>query len=452
MFQTAIKLIIQIVLLISLTSCYSGNRIVNSPFEDKNTLYDLDKNGLQLKEKKGNGLLILSFSGGGTRAAALSYGVLKQLRDTEYQAGSGATRRLLDDVDIISSVSGGSFTAAYYGLFGEQTFSEFESIFLKKNVQSDLIKSFFNPLNWFSLISDQFDRTSLAVNYYDNNIFKKKTFADLYQQPGPEILINATDISAGSRINFNQNMFTALCSDISKLRIAHAVAASSAVPVLFPPVTLENFDDCEENYPHWMKQFERKENKTKREIELLTTVKKYQDKKNTQYLHLVDGGISDNLGVRSIYDAVTLRGGIKNTLRLADIEKPDYLAIVIVNAEKLPSRPMSKSSKLPPSSQIMSAVTSIQIQRYNAESISLIDQSLKQWAQELGDGAYKPRTYLIQLDYQHVVDEKERIIFQDAPTSFTLKKDEVDKFINVGQTLLKNSSEYQKMVEFIQYR
>jgi NTE family protein len=62
-------------------------------------------------------LLLLTFSGGGTRAAALSYGVLEELRKTEVVI-DGKKRRLLDEVDGISSVSGGSFTAGYYGLFG----------------------------------------------------------------------------------------------------------------------------------------------------------------------------------------------------------------------------------------------------------------------------------------------------------------------------------------------
>ncbi len=56
-------------------------------------------------------LLILTFSGGGTRAAALSYGVLQTLADTQVAVG-GKQLRLLDEVDVISSVSGGSFTSA----------------------------------------------------------------------------------------------------------------------------------------------------------------------------------------------------------------------------------------------------------------------------------------------------------------------------------------------------
>ena len=74
--------------------------------------------------------LTLAFSGGGTRAAALAYGVLEALRDTEIVI-DGERLRLLDEVDTISGVSGGSFPAAYYGLFGDQIFEDFEQRFLK---------------------------------------------------------------------------------------------------------------------------------------------------------------------------------------------------------------------------------------------------------------------------------------------------------------------------------
>src|SRR6478752_46306 len=71
-------------------------------------------------------LVIVAMSGGGTRAAALGYGVLEELRRTEVTV-NGQKRRLLDEVDVISAVSGGSFPATYYALRGEKTFEEFES-------------------------------------------------------------------------------------------------------------------------------------------------------------------------------------------------------------------------------------------------------------------------------------------------------------------------------------
>ena len=74
-------------------------------------------------------LIILAFSGGGTRAAAFSYGVLEALRRSEIVGPQGKKGRLLDEVDIITGVSGGSFTALAYGLYGEKLFDIYEASF-----------------------------------------------------------------------------------------------------------------------------------------------------------------------------------------------------------------------------------------------------------------------------------------------------------------------------------
>ena len=122
----------------------------------------------------GDVAMIVAFSGGGTRAAALAYGVLLELRDTTVVI-DGRPRRMLDEIDVISSVSGGSFTSAYYGLFGERIFDDFEEVFLKRDVQGRLIHALFNPLRWFSSTG----RTEMAVDLYQKHVFHNKTFADM---------------------------------------------------------------------------------------------------------------------------------------------------------------------------------------------------------------------------------------------------------------------------------
>ena len=167
--------------------------------------------------------------------------MLEALRDTRVLRG-GRELRLLDEVDLISGVSGGSFTAAYYGLFGDRTFQDFEQKFLKKNIQGELSSQiFFNPANWTRLFSPYFDRSDLAAEYYDKNVFEGATFADLARRPGPMILINATDMVYGTRLAFIQDAFDIICSDLSAFPVARACAASSAVPILLTPITLKNY-------------------------------------------------------------------------------------------------------------------------------------------------------------------------------------------------------------------
>jgi len=103
-------------------------------------------------------LFILSFSGGGTRAAALACGVLEELAKTRITQ-AGKPRRLLDEVDAISSVSGGSVTAAAYALYGDAAFAQLETNFLKRNVQGALVSRTANPFNWCKLLSATYGRS-----------------------------------------------------------------------------------------------------------------------------------------------------------------------------------------------------------------------------------------------------------------------------------------------------
>jgi NTE family protein len=57
---------------------------------------------------------------------------------------------------------------------------------------------------------------------------------------GPFVAIHATDLTIGSPFTFVQDQFDYLCSDLSTYPVARAVAASSAVPLVFSPITLRN--------------------------------------------------------------------------------------------------------------------------------------------------------------------------------------------------------------------
>ena len=110
--QILYKITLATLFIVLFTSCSSKNPILNNEITKEKI------KSLKVEKKKSirdDVSLILTFSGGGTRAASLSYGVLKELRK----------QNLLEEIDVISSVSGGSFTSAYYGLYGEQIFEDF---------------------------------------------------------------------------------------------------------------------------------------------------------------------------------------------------------------------------------------------------------------------------------------------------------------------------------------
>ena len=251
--------LIAIALLVLLGGC--ATRPVNPPIKevDANTGYTFQTRQKHFKSQEN--LVVLAFSGGGTRAAAFSYGVLEFLRRTEVIGPKGNKVRLLDAVDVITGVSGGSFTALAYGLYGDKLFADYEQRFLKRDVQGELIARAMNPGNWGKLSSTGWGRSELAAEFYDEILFNGATFGDLDRGDGPFIMASATDISTGGRVAFNQNVWNVLCSDLNAVRLSRAAAASSAVPVVLSPVTINNYGGtCNYAVPAWVKLFTRSAN------------------------------------------------------------------------------------------------------------------------------------------------------------------------------------------------
>ena len=327
--------------------------------------------------------LMLAFSGGGTRAAALSYGVLKELRDTPVVSGQG-TIRLLDEVHTISSVSGGSFTSAYYGLHGDGIFDDYEEVFLRKNVEGALIRRVLNPLRWFGSTG----RTEMAVGYYDKHIFKGATYADMQKQDGPLIVINASDLANGVRFSFVQEYFNLLCSDLSSFPVSRAVTASSAVPVLFHPVVVENYPECGEELPDWLKVAQTRAASDAQIDMLVDGVEKYFDRDKHRYAHFVDGGITDNLGLRAIYEITEVSGGGATFMEKHQRQPPRRLVMIAVDASTEGDTDMYLSNKKPSIKETVGAMTDVQLHRYNAATIELMRND----HQPLGAGDVHPGT------------------------------------------------------------
>ncbi|MBX2838927.1 MAG: patatin-like phospholipase family protein [Gammaproteobacteria bacterium] len=390
-----------------------------------------------------NGVM-LAFSGGGTRAAALSYGVLQQLRDTLI-GSEDEKRRLLDDVGVISSVSGGSFTAAYYGLHGDKIFDDYETTFLKKDVTGSLVSSLLNPLNWFTSI----DRTEYAIQYYETEVFKNATFADMLRPGAPMVLINATDLTGGVRFSFMQEYFDLLCSDLSSFPLSRAVTASSAVPLLFKPVVVENHEGCSEGKPDWLVSAKER---AAEDPELALTVKgmeSYFDKVNHKYAHFVDGGISDNLGLRSIFDMTRLAGGTKEMLDFFNIDLARRFVIILVDASTQPANGMGTRRDAPSIASTINAMTDIQLHRYNTATVAEMNQSLRAWGQQLSTSSEPVEPYFIRLSFEDIADKKTREYVNEIPTSLSLSEEQVDTVVQVGRDLLRTNEEFQRLLSDI---
>lgn len=436
-----------LLLIISLVSaCTSSGFIRNTPIDKTGR-----DNSYSLKTFNGalsrpNNSIMLAFSGGGTRAAALSYGVLKELKETSVNStqSEASNYPLLDDVGLISSVSGGSFTAAYYGLYGDKIFTDFENVFLKKDIERPLLNFLLRPVNWFNKIN----RTENAIRYYDKTVFNNATFKDMLRPNAPMVLINATDLTQGTRFSFMQEYFDLLCSDLSNFSVSRAVTASSAVPILFTPVVVENYENCINGLPQWLKRAKARE-KEDPELALITSsLEGYFNKKKKPFSHFIDGGISDNLGLRSIFDIARISGGTNELLKGFNIELASRFVVISIDASTTPETSIGKD-KLPPSfADSINKVTDIQLHRYNTSTNSVMAQSLEEL--EKTSPPTKPiETYFIRLNFADIKDPNLKAFINQVPTSFNLEDQQVDKVIQAGRYLLKENSEFQRLLRDI---
>lgn len=411
-------------------------------------------------------MLVLTFSGGGTRAAAFSYGVLEELARTEITEG-GHRHRLLDEVDLISSVSGGSFTAAYYGLFGDKIFEDFEKQFLKKNIQGALIARLLSPLKWLKLVSPSFDRSDLAAEYYDRHLFAGGTFSDIEKRNGPFILINATDMTLGTWFSFSQDYFDWICSDVSKISVARAVAASSAVPVIFTPLTLRNYSgSCGYRTPDWVIEAMSQREVSARRFNQAVHTASYLDAEKKPYIHLLDGGLSDNLGLRAAIDKVILVGNIGRALHEVGRENTRKIVFIIVNAETEPDILWDKFERPPALTQMLISATTATVNRYNFETVELLRGYLRKWAVDIrrqrcgdqdrknndvetisGPGSCEDITfYLVEVNFDALKDGEERARLKGLSSSLGLPSETVDRLREAAHKILSESAEFQRLL------
>jgi NTE family protein len=388
-------------------------------------------------------LVVLAFSGGGTRAAALGYGVLEELRRTEVTI-DGAKRRLLDEVDVISAVSGGTFPAAYYALRGEKTFDEFEAKVLARNFETELVWRILTPKNWFRLPSGTFGKSDLFAEIYDETVFDHATFADLKRANGPMVIINGTDITIGARFSFTQDQFDAICGDLSRVTLARAVATSTALPPLLTPISFENRGGtCGRKAPPWQAAAEAasKSGTPGRALLRARALESYADP-SRPYVHVFDGGLSENLGLAEVLRAFEIQKVARDESVLPALHRARKIVVIAVNALRFPEVDWDRHDAPPDTDTLTDQMWSIPVDRTTLDGVEQVREKLEGWEAE-GSGR---RAYFAQVTFENLKDPAERRYFNQVKTRLQLPKEQVDKVREVAGRLLREAPAFQRLL------
>lgn len=441
----------------------------NRPLTQYSPTYGYRFQNLEPGENSDDLFVILTFSGGGTRASALSLGVLEKLAATQIE-WNGRKCRLLDEVDVISSVSGGSFTSAYYGMFGDRIFTDFpESLYRKNN--SMLIKLVLSLPNMVKQASPFYSRTDTAANQYATGQFENKTFGDLLaNKKRPFIMINSTDMGIGRQFSFTQDYFDLLYSDLNSYPLGYAVAASSAFPGAFSELLLKNFAKGSDFvFPPWYKQQLDLNDRVTPQYRTASDYYAYTDPKKI-YVHLSDGGVSDNLGLMPILGNLNDPSHPMGLIPVIPAAKKEQkIVIIVVNAAGRPPDTLSYRGETPGIFKILGTAGSTPMGWFTEAQLAFLRLQIQYMegmtapldgtapppgtnAARVANGEAPRKFYFSEITFARIEEDEDRTFFQTVPTSFTLTPEAVDRLRAVGGSLLESDPAFQRLMDEIGVR
>lgn len=325
----------------------------------------------------------VSFSGGGTRAAAFAYGVLREL-DAAVIDEDPRERSVTDSIHMVSGTSGGAVAAAYFSLRGPDNFHDFRERFLLQDVEASMRTSVASPVNlmraWTGGVND---RGSLA-NWLDRNLFDGARFSAFEYPNAPTVWLTASDIYNGVPFIFTRDTFAALCSDLDQLRIADAVAASAAVPVVFAPLDIAaDSPDCGYQRPLWLERALDDPNAAVRLNAHARALDSYRRNDRLTTVRLLDGGLTDNIGVTGFALERASADTPHGPLTAEQAVRLQKLLFIVTDAGRETMPEWGHRAQRPRLSELLPAVSQTAITSSVRKGFDALNMSAQQWQADI---------------------------------------------------------------------
>ncbi len=402
-------------------------------------------------------LLALAFSGGGTRAAAFSFGVLNELERT--RAGSSQTKSLLDRVDFVSGVSGGAVTAAYFGLKKRDALTDFRERFLLRNAEEALNTQI--SLGNIGRALGGGVNNSQFRDWLDRNLFDGARFDSFGDERRPRVWINASDIYNRTPFVFGKTAFDALCSDIRSYRISEAVAASAAVPLAFAPIVLETYPGgCQTQLPAWIERARRDPNAQPLLKSFADANARYHDG-SMKYVKLLDGGLVDNYGLSGFSIGMLAAQRPFEPMTERQAVKVRRMMFVIVDAGRGISGDFAQRVEGPSGVELVSAAADTAIDASVRSSYAAFSTLVNDWTSRVKrwrcglSAAERSRlgagpgwrcgdvsVFIDRVSFERLGPARAGIL-NAIPTRFSLPAEQIDLLIEGGADALRGSGPYQ---------
>jgi NTE family protein len=447
---------------------FGCSTIANAPFNQPTARGDagirLDaaaaagQEGRATAETRDDTIIGLAFSGGGTRAAAFSFGVLQELDKTALK-GRAQGQTLVDRVDFVSGVSGGSVTAAYFGLKKRAALGDFRERFLIRNAEESL-NTAVNLINLGRGLGGGVNEDARLRNWLDANLFEGATFSALFARHRPTVWINATDIYNRTPFVFIPIQFSAICSDLAKYPISGAVAASAAVPVAFAPILLEPYpSQCRFTPPEWLTRAQNNPNASPLLRAFANGIQRHGDG-TMKYIKLLDGGLADNYGLSGFTIMRESSQTPYGPLTPGEAVRLRRVLFLVVDAGNESKKEWAQKLEGPSGADLISAIADVSIDAASRSSYSAFEATTRNWRDTIvrwrcglpnaevlklgGSGAHNCRDlkFLVtRVSFDQLGKERAEKL-KAVPTRFQLPTESVDEVIAAGSEALQRNPTY----------
>jgi NTE family protein len=407
-------------------------------------------------------VVALSFSGGGMRAAAFSFGVLSGFEEMRVPTRTGPVS-LLDRLDFLSGVSGGSILAAYYGLNGRAALADFKQRFLLVNAEEGL-QTDLSLGNIARGLQGGVNDASQFPPWLDTHLYNHAVFRDLLNRPRPRVWINASDIYNRTAFIFAPVTFSALCSDLTSYPVSLAVGASAAVPVVFAPIVIQNYPGgCPIGLPSWVQRVRNDPNAKPLIKSYADALGRYRSGE-IKYVKLLDGGLVDNYGLAGFTIARLASDTPFGPLAPQEAVKLRRFLFLVVDSGRDPSGKWAQTVPGPSGVDLIMASSDTATESGAIGSYSAFDGTMGDWRNDLvrwrcglseadrhhfgvppGWNCKDVQFFIGRISFDQLGPERAAAL-NAVETRFKLPPDQVDMLIAAGRDSLKTNPKFRAFI------
>ena len=202
-----------------------------------------------------------------------------------------------------------------------------------------------------------------------------------------------------------------------------------------------------------------------RAIRSLQAEESFRDSVNRPFLHLVDGGVSDNVGMRTVLDALQIIEALHEAGQKSPLDGRRRIIVFVVNSLSSPPTDWDLSEDPPGTIDVLLKASGTPIDAFSFEAVELLRDTAARWQtlRRVRDSAAMAANkdpavaaalrvpdaeiFAIDVSFPMLKDKAELAYLNQQPTSFVLPDEAVDRLRAAAGTIIMDSPEFQRLLK-----